>query len=289
MKALLDLGLFVLDPARWTTDRKACLQSIAALSIHQPWLRREPVRLLWSDVFLEGFPWNQPQCPGELIDLCNAMTQLHDSLRGQGRVLLLTNLPAHPYLAGDVRLTPDLADGPFPPRLQDEVRLLATSAVLDLPCEVSAPAAPRQPIEGVREVTVHVEPETDPIGTAHLLFTDDDWRAFLRRFKRPVLGGRRVAVLGGARASFERARKKLEAFGAPEMRRLPPAFEETRTKQETLQRLEHVDLLVVCTNRCKHTDTDHLKDGVPCARLDLNSDGDTALVQAVLDHFRDKT
>lgn len=43
----------------------------------------------------------------------------------------------------------------------------------------------------------------------------------------------------------------------------------------------------MCTNRCKHTDTDHLETGVPCPRVDLNSDGETALVDAVLAHFRD--
>lgn len=54
-----------------------------------------------------------------------------------------------------------------------------------------------------------------------------------------------------------------------------------------MQRLDKMDLLLVCTNRCKHTDTDHLKGGVACPRIDLNSDGETALVEAVLGHFRE--
>ena len=94
---------------------------------------------------------------------------------------------------------------------------------------------------------------------APLLLREADWQAFLERYHKPDLGGRRVAVLGGNRAPFERARERLAAYGLTACRRLPPAYEETRTKQETKLRLQTVDLVVVCTNRLKHTDTDQLK------------------------------
>jgi hypothetical protein len=50
-----------------------------------------------------------------------------------------------------------------------------------------------------------------------------------------------------------------------------------------------VELVIVCTNCLKHTDTDQLKaveDELSCASKDLNSDTDAQIVKAVLDHFR---
>ena len=285
MKALLDLGLFMLGAEQWASDRRACLDRIAAVATHAPWLRGQPVHLLWSDVFFEGFPWNQPECPRELLDLCNAMNQLLESSRGRRKLLLASDLPPAP--TGTITLTPDLVTGPHPPHIQAEFRALAAAAALTEPAQLAIPTSPAPEMGHAREVKITVGPPEQTVGTADLLLSDDDWHTFLRRHKKPDLAGHKVAVLGGSRAPFERARKTLEAYGLTELRRLPPAFEETRTKQDTLQRLEKMDLLLVCTNRCKHTDTDHLKTGVPCPRIDLNSDGENALVEAVLDHFRD--
>lgn len=283
MRALLDLGLFVLGPEEWKTDRESCLRRIAAVSLHDPWLRKEPVSLVWSDTFFEGFPWNEPECPPQLRDLCVSLTQLRDTLQGRKRLLFAADLPPPP---ADPKLNPDLSAGPYPPELKIEFRSLAASAVASIPSEVSVPTVASPLIGQSRTMAVLGDEESPPIGSADLLLTDEDWRAFLLRFKKPDLAGKRVAVLGGTRAPFERARAVLEGYGLSELRRLPPAFEETRTKQQTLQRLEKMDLLLVCTNRCKHTDTDHVKGELACARVDLNSDGDTALVASVLAHFR---
>jgi hypothetical protein len=286
MKALLDLGLFVLDPARWKTDRAGCQVPIAAMSVHVPWLRREPVDLMWSARFFEGFPYSQPgHCPPELRDLCVIVTQLLGYLQARGRLLDERDVGSAPD--GDVRLDPGLPAGPLPPALHSEFRALAAAAVTAVPVEFSIPTFAQPLVGAARTLHVTVEPGETPIGSASLLLTDDDWRAFVQRFKRPDLRGRKVAVLGGSRAPFERAHKTLATYGIQELRRLPPAFEETRTKQETLSRLEKMELLLVCTNRCKHTDTDQIKGELPCTRKDLNSDGDTAIVEAVLAHFRD--
>lgn len=281
MKALLDLGLFVLSAEEWTADRTGCLKRIAALGLHDPWLRKEPVRLVWSEVFFEGFPWNQPACPPELLDLCISLMQLHDLLLGRKQLLFAADLPPPP--SGAIVLRPDLAAGVFPDHLKAELRSLAVSAALS--GELGVLSSPR-PETSTARMEIAIDPDPAPIAAADLLRTDDEWRAFLKRHKRPDLRGRRVAVLGGSRAPFERARKTLESYGLAELRRLPPAYEETRTKQETLLRLEKMELLLVCTNRCKHTDTDHIKTDLPCPRIDLNSDSETTLTEAVLAHFR---
>ncbi len=210
------------------------------------------------------------------------LTQLRDTLQGRKRLLFAADLPPPP---ADPTLNPDLTSGPFPPALQVEFRVLAASGVAAIPSEVCVPTF-ASPLTGASRTMDVLAGETS-LGAADLLVTDEHWRAFLLRFKKPDLSGKRVAVLGGSRAPFERAKKTLEGYGLSELRRLPPAFEETRTKQQTLQRLEKMDLLLVCTNCCKHTDTDHLKGDLPCPRVDLNSDGDTTLVAAALAHFRD--
>ncbi len=286
MRALLDLGLFMLDAGQWASDRKRCVDRIAAVATHGPWLRSQPVHLVWSEVFFEGFPWNQPECPLELVDLCNALNQLLESSRGRRKLASAADLPPAP--AGQVALSPDLAAGPYPSHIQAEFRTLAAAASLAEPAGFSVPTSEGPAIGSARTMEISIASGGSPVGSADLLITDHDWRAFLRRHKKPDLTARRVAVVGGSRAPFERARRTLEAYGLTELRRLPPAFEETRTRQQTLERLEKMDLLLVCTNRCKHTDTDHLKAGVPCPRIDLNSDGETALVEAVLGHFRDQ-
>jgi hypothetical protein len=50
--------------------------------------------------------------------------------------------------------------------------------------------------------------------------------------------------------------------------------------------LKNVDLLVVCTNRITHSDTDHLDRDLPCAFRYLDKDTESAIVEAVLDYFR---
>src|SRR5262249_27198490 len=93
---MLDLGLFVLDPTLWSTARARCQESMAAMAVHAGALRRDPVRVLWSEAFFAGFPWNQPRCPPELFDLCVLVTQLHDFLDGNQRLLRPEAPPGDP-------------------------------------------------------------------------------------------------------------------------------------------------------------------------------------------------
>lgn len=290
MMALLDLSLFAIDVRSWQESRANCIASIEAIELHDQHLREQPIRLLWSDDFLDSFPWNQQDCPRELRDSCTALLTLYEHLRSNGRLVLLDNIDIP---ESDFLIEPSsLLDG-----FQQDLRLAWSWLFAWATSEshvgegVAVPTRPRAALQNAREARV----SSDDVffsshGSAVLLFRDSDWTHFVQTYKRPNLQGKRIAVLGGSRAPFERARKQLEAYGVHmhDMRRLPLAYEETRTKQETLDRLKNADLLLVCTNRCKHTDTDHVDGPLSCARVDLNSDGHTALVDAVIRHFRDQ-
>ncbi len=284
MLALLDLGLFVLDPAAWNADRARCEAPVLAMAVHDRYFRRYPVRLLWSEVFFDGFPWNQPRCPPQLRDLCVLMTQLHDYLHGNGRLL-----GAGAVADGPPAIDPD----PFEPTCPGELReawlaLLGSVAVEARPAREGL-AVPTWERVGLARARVLRVTTTAAMHEAPLVAVEADWRAFVERYHRPDLGGKRVAVLGGNRAPFERARERLATYGLTDCRRLPPAYEESRTKQETKLRLQSVDLVVVCTNRMKHTDTDQLKgvkDELSCAIVMLDADTDAQIERAVVEHFR---
>lgn len=293
MIALLDLGLFVLSPDLWSTDRDRCLEPMLAMEVHSRHLRRYPVRLLWADDFFLGFPWNLPVCPAELRDACVVVQSLYEVLRGQNRLLTSEQLPPASNVAPSIEpalLDEDLG---YPEDLcvawLDLLGAAASSrAAVD--AGLSVPSWHRPLIGDVRKLSI-ANPGACAalVDHAPLLLSDADWRAFLERYHRPDLRGRRVAVLGGSRAPFERARERLGSFGLTECRRLPPAYEEHRTAQTTKERLRSVELLLVCTNRMKHTDTDQLESvraELTCAVVHLTSDGETQLVQAVIDHFR---
>jgi hypothetical protein len=290
MMALLDLGLFLIDPTLWNEDRAQCTLPIEALLLHDPQLRRLPIRLLWSDEFLMGFPWSQPDCPVELRDICAVLWSLHEYLHANRRLILLDDVGIP---SGNFTIEPkSLLEG-FGEDAQLAWSWLFAWATHEARVDngVAVPTWTKSSLSAVREVHVSSdELAFKTHGSAILLFGDADWQTFVLTYQRPDLRGKRVAILGGRRDSFERARKRLDAYGIDvrDVRRLPPAYEETRTKQETLERLRNVDLLIVCTNRCKHVDTDHLDSALSCARIDLNSDGDTALVDTVVRHFRNQ-
>ncbi|NUQ76546.1 MAG: hypothetical protein HUU21_23650 [Polyangiaceae bacterium] len=288
----LDLGLFILDPNAWKKDRARLTAPIAAMACHGQWLRRFPVRLLWTDEFFDGFPWNQLPCPTELRDACVVLTSLYEYLKSNSRLLNPSDLPPPP--GGDPLLDPNLSNGRYP----DALRALWITLLL------SAAASPNLADAGLSVATwersgaepqrrnLRISIENALLGTAALLIDDKDWDAFVRQYHKPDLSGFRVAVLGGNRAPFERARKLLETYGLKECRRLPPAYEENRSKQDTKQRLLNTDLLIVCTNRLLHTDTDQVKsieNELPCKLVRLNHDTEAQIVQAVIDHVRDQT
>jgi hypothetical protein len=207
------------------------------------------------------------------------LTQLHDYFDGNQRLV------RHEAQTGDPpTIHPDL----FEPGCPDELRK-AWLGLLGAAREDEALAVPtwtRAALAGARELRIVTGAR---VRSAPLVVDDAGWRAFIERHHRPDLRGRRVAVLGGNRAPYERARHRLEAYGLTDCRRLPPAYEENRTKQETKLRLQSVDLVVVCTNRMKHSDTDQLtsiKDELSCAIVMLDADTEARIEKAVVDHFR---
>lgn len=293
MMALVDLGLFLIDVRLWNEARDRCTMPLEAMAIHSPRLRLHSIRLLWAEDFFAGFPWNQARCPPELRDACAVIQRIFEEARSNGRLVLLDEIGNPP---DDVRIEPDLLGRRYP----DDARMawlwLLSWAMTPERLErgISVPTWPgalEKEKQEEHELRVfRLGASSDLLGRAALLKNDVEWDAFLEHYQRPDLRGRRVVVLGGSRAPFERARASLVAYGLAEkdFRRIPPTYEETRTKSETLARLQHADLLLVCTNRCKHTDTDHVSGPLPCARIDLNSDGTTTLVEKILDHFRDE-
>jgi len=88
------------------------------------------------------------------------------------------------------------------------------------------------------------------------------------------------------RAAFERAKNLLATYGLSECRRLPSLYEQNRTRQQTRERLQNVDLLIVCINRITHSDTDHLSSDLPCAIRHIDKDSESAIVEAVVKYFR---
>lgn len=288
MMALLELGLFVIDVRLWNEDRARCCEPVEAMAIHTPWLDRHGIRLLWEEDFFAGFPWNQPKCPPELRDACTVIQSMYERARSNKRVISLEQIGDPPE---GVRIEPDLLAGNY----HDDARLawqwlLSWAVAAERAAEgISVPTWARALVENAHEVLVlRKDAPSKPLGSAMLLRNDTEWKLFVKRYQRPDLRGRRVVVLGGNRDKFERARIRLVEYGLAEkdFRRLPPAYEETRTKQETRTRLQNADVLLVCTNRCKHTDTDHISGELSCARIDLENDTETTLVEAVLNHFR---
>ncbi|HSN97304.1 MAG TPA: hypothetical protein VLS89_03365 [Candidatus Nanopelagicales bacterium] len=282
-----------MDPEAWSSDRDRCRAFIQGMDIHDRHLRRYPVRLLWTDDFFLGFPWNQPSCPTALFDACVAINRLYEFLRGQRRLLTPDQIGPAPGAAPTIQ--PDLLDDEYgyPDELCSAWRTLLGAAARNsalVNAGIAIPSWPRALLGGSREIQItNAESCALLLGRVPLLLSDADWRAFLDCHHRTDLRGRRVAVLGGSRAPFERARQQLESYGLEHCRRLPPAYEKHRTAQDTKDRLRTADLVIVCTNRLLHTDTDQLKSvrgDLACAVVELSSDGETQLVKAVIDHFR---
>lgn len=288
MIALLDLGLVVIDAELWKRDQASATRRADTIAEHAPFLSKYgQLRLLWSDEFYTGFPWNQQSCPPPLKDYCVVVQQVVEQLRGQGRLLALEDLPES--LTDECIMVPDLlADCTSDvPDLHTCWRWLLSGAVFGEPRVEGALCLPTWPrLPPSREIEVRYAEKSARLP---LILDADDWRAFIGRHYRPDLGDFRVTVLVGDlnRAAFERARQELAAYGLRDCRRLPSLYEQRRTKAQTVERLQGVDLLVVCTNRIKHADTDHLdSEQITCPISYIDQDSEAAIVTAILAHFR---
>lgn len=293
MICLLEMGLLALDTAAWNTDRRKCLQPVLSMALHRDWLLKYRVRLHWSDEFFNGFPWNQPNVPPELIDYCRVLTQFHSQMQANG--LLITQgqanvPPTLPAIIPDLTAEPHLA-----PFRATWLSLLGTM-VCDTEAVNDGIAVPtwEQPLTRNRqEITIqNVAEVTAYAAQIPMLKAEAEWQAFIQQYHKPDLTGIRVAVLGGERASFERAKQRLmDAYNVADCRRLPPHYEENRSQQQTQQRLSQIDLLVICANRLKHSDTGQIRNieeagSLSCAVVTINSDSAEQIVQAVVNHYR---
>lgn len=293
MTCLLDVSLFVLDVAVWNTDRQRCLQPMAAMNVHAGWLERFRVRLAWSNDFFSGFPWSEARASRELTDFINFMTRFHGHVEGNGLLVTPDDFPVPAVLPN---IAPDLLTADYLTNFREIWLRLLTGLICDRATVDEGVGVPtwEQPA-AVGQTALQITNAADlsaAADTVLLLRTEADWQAFIQQFHRPDLSGRRVAVLGGERAAFERARQRLQTeFNAAECRRLPPAWEENRSQQETQQRLNQIDLLVICTNRVAHSDTEQVSNlrqagALSCDVVPLNHDTANQIVEVVVDHFR---
>ena len=292
MICLLDASLFVLDVTAWTQDRSRCQLPMDAMLLPIEWLPRWQVKLVWADDFFNGFPWNQPAFPTKLTDFCNALMQFYS--RMQSNDLLWTYAGEQPttlpIILPDLLASDHLADM-RETWLQLLGALIREQTTVTEGLRVSTWTRPET--KGQAALTIQNAPDlraaTD---TVAILQTETDWQAFIQQYHRPDLSGKRIAVLGGERATFERAKQRLsDQYHAAECRHLPPHYQQNRSEQQTAQRLQQMDILIICTNRLKHSDTEQIKnleraERVPCPIIRLNNDTTNEIVQAVVDHFR---
>ena len=193
---LLDLGLFVLDPAAWSEDRARCEAPIRAIAVHERFLRRYPVRVLWYEGFFGGFPWNEPRCPPEL---CGAVRPGDPAPTSTS-----TATGAWSKLRRARGYSTDDIPGLFEPGCPGELRDAWLSAPR-LRRNEARPArrGPRCPDLGTeRTGEGDASSRSSPRGVPRRTAPPRGGRlaGFLERHHKPDLGGRRVAVLGGKRA-----------------------------------------------------------------------------------------
>ena len=292
MICLLDMGLLALDLSAWNTNCSKCLLPGIAMALHKDWLLRYRVRVPWLSDFFNGFPWNQPAFPPQLLDYCTILMKFYNDMQTNG-LLIETDAEVPdllPVIVPDLLVEPHLA----------VYRASWLSIFAGLLCDTDAPvngvAVPtwEQPeTENRSEITVENAGEIKAsLSAVPLLKSEADWQAFIGQFHKPDLDGVRVAVLGGERASFERARQRLmDIYNVAECRRLPPHSEQNRSESQTKQRLSQVDLVIVCTNRMAHSDFTQLRNieeagSLPCVIVPINSDSADQIVQAVVEHYR---
>ena len=292
MMCLLDVGMLTLDVAAWNMDRQRCLRPMLAMADHEDWLLRYRVGIFWSDDFFEGFPWNQSAPPPEMIDYCGTLMQFYSHMQANG--LLLSSEYAPDRLLPIV--VPDPVTAPHVSSYRELwLRLLAGMVCHEDALEdgVAVPTWERPDITPHRELVVQNATLLNAfVDRVPLLKDEAECQAFTRQFHKPDLSGVRIAVLGGQRAAFERASQQLkDAYNAAECLRLPPHYEENRSQQVTQQRLSQTDLLVICTNRLKHSDTEQIKNieeagSLTCAVVRISSDSADQIIQAVTEHYR---
>ena len=293
MICLLDMGLLALDITAWNTNRQKCLQPVLAMALHKDWLLKFRVRIHWSDEFFSGFPWNLPSIPPELRDYSISLMQFNSQMQANDLLLIQeeANVPsALPIIVPDLTAEPHLA--PFRATWLSLLGTMVCDAAL-LNDGIAVPTWEQSLTNDQQAITIENAEEVKACtANVPILKVEAQWQTFIQQYHKPDLTSIRVAVLGGERASFERAKQRLlEAYNVADCRRLPPHYEENRSQQQTQQRLTQVDLLVICANRLKHSDTGQIRNieeagSLSCAVVTINSDSADQIVQTVVNHYR---
>lgn len=286
MICLLDLGLMVVPPD-WQTIDLPIEEYASAVSCHATQLEQHAVRLAWHDVYTEYYPWCLPNCPPDLIDVCNVLCR---AVSYAGSNDLLIESPSDAVEVEAV-LYPELLDDGVPP----ELRQMWHRSVMHLAAHLEpfddevliASEASRCPTSSFATI-VNAQQNNCRLDRLPIISGESDWRVLWDRLVQINLDGMRVAVLGGDRQHFERASQELvERYNIGRIIRLPPHFEQNRSQNETHERLQGVDHVLVITSCLKHVDTAHLRYVEERRRGSLNviysaRDSKNAIVDSIL-------
>lgn len=252
---------------------------LTALALHIERLRAYPVNLLWRDEF-EATLYQNESIRRDIITLVSGVLEY---LRGNGRIRSNT-----PSSSSNTPSVFPLIGASLPTDARELWLRLVGGAVANtetLMQGIGIFTWQRQDLHRFR--TIRVSDTSAVSADIPILRQREEWDLFLQEHHKPDLSRARVAVLGGKRAPFERARQELAAYGLVDLRWLPPSREEHRSQADTLSRLQSIDLIVVCTDSLGHSDTDHIKGvSLPCERRDIHNHSTTSIVQIVLTHFR---
>lgn len=278
MTGLLDLDLL-------TTELKNHASLSKSLAIHAQNIRKFSVKILWHDEFEPPMlPWNVPAKK----EWCVIFSQLFDYLRGNGLLVTLNQtaqtskvLPLiEPALSGSYSI----------PQKSLWENLLCQTLRNSAVCEVGLAIATWDRFQPDRPAPTKIRiTNADTIGISfddiRILRNHDDWQGFIQAYFRPDMSAYKVAVLGGDRARVERAGRRLQdGYVLGRFRYLPPSYEQNRTKRDTLEIVEQMDLVVLCANRIKHVDSDQLK-GATVRVIPINNDSEDEIVRCTVAHF----
>lgn len=292
MICLTDPRLIMLDLSAWAIDRSMCLAPAASMSQHIDWVQKYGVGLLWSDDFYSGIPFNNPNCPPDLIGHSASLVQFLARQDANGLLSRanITGAIKFPVISPDIFHESRVAQ--FRLRwLHLLGHAICTPELVGQGFGVLTWESGFEPSPGELAI-VNRSDLGALLSSVKLISNQSDREAFVNLYHRPNLAGKRIAVIGGERGWFERARSVLiETFGAAECVRLPPSYESHRSEQQTRQQLTNKDMVVMCEGRMKHVDSQQVHNlaasgAIKCPIVHANAGTSNNIIDAVVSFYR---
>ncbi len=277
MISMLDLDLLSDTLAEHASRSKS-------LAIHAEHIRKFSVRVLWDDSFEPLLPWHEPA----KREWCIILSQLFDYLRGNNLFVLRASFTAPLSIAPEIE-PPLTANYPLSHKSLWE-ELLCDSLRKSTSAEVGLAVLTWDRFRNNRLTPTAVRITNSSSlalsgSEAIILYRKCDWQKFIENYFRPNMSQYKLAILGGDRARVERAgRRLLDAYMLGRFRYLAPSYEQNRTKRQTLDIVESMDLVILCTNRVKHMDSDHVK-GASVPVIPINQDSEDEIIKCAVAYF----